>query len=101
MGDVVGLRRPEKVEETEPHLAGVAKCLACAHEWSAVAPVPCNFLECPACGCVKGAFKYEILRGPDHWVCPCENSLFVITSEGTYCPNCGDWQKFPGHGHAS
>lgn len=28
------------------------------------------------------------------WACLCGNSLFNITPTGTFCPNCGEYQKF-------
>jgi hypothetical protein len=99
MADVVPMIRP--VEKVEPHLAGLARCLACHHEWSAVAPMPCReMLECPSCGCFRGVFKHEVVREGDRFECFCGNFYFIIASRGTYCPNCGDWMNFPGHGRA-
>ena len=35
--------------ELDPHISGDARCLACKHEWVAVAPIGTIWLECPAC----------------------------------------------------
>ena len=80
-------------EEREPHLSGAAKCLACHHEWQAVAPVGTIWLECPACSLERGRFVRAVARDGDHWQCNCGNDLFRATADGMYCPNCGVWQS--------
>lgn len=96
MGDLVQLHRPLKTIEPDPHLIGPAKCLACSHEWLAVSPMPCRaMLECPGCHCLRGVFKNEVIREGDRWECWCGNFYFILTSRGTYCPNCAEWQIFP------
>lgn len=87
MGEIVSLA------ESRPHIAGLAKCLACEYEWAAVAQVGTLTLDCPKCGCQRGVLKYPIIRDGDHWTCHCGNWAFVFTRIGTYCPNCGDFQK--------
>jgi hypothetical protein len=82
-------------ENRIPHSSGAAKCISCKHDWIAVVPLGTEWFECPNCGLMKGKFKYTHLRvGDKHWTCRCENDLFHITPSGTYCPNCGVWQKF-------
>ena len=78
-----------KRAEKTPHLEGKARCIACQHEWEAVAPVGTVWLDCPECSLNKGAFIAEVLHEEDHWTCDCGNILFCHTPEGAYCPNCG------------
>lgn len=77
----------------DSHIAGEAKCLACQHEWVAVAPVGCIGLECPKCGTERGVYKYPCLPHKEEkiWKCNCGNFLFVVTPAGYFCPNCGEW----------
>ena len=37
-----------------PHYAGPCSCLACRHEWTGVAPIETDTLECPACHAMSG-----------------------------------------------
>lgn len=80
-------------EENTPHLSGKALCLACRHEWAAVAPVGTVWLECPSCTLSRGRFVNAVEREGAHWHCACGNDLFYATPDGFYCPNCGVWQK--------
>lgn len=80
-------------ERRSPHLAGKARCLACRHEWQAVAPTGATWLECPACAAERGCFVYPVGRSDPHWQCDCGNDLFHITPDGTYCPVCGVTQE--------
>ena len=89
MGDVVPFEREE------PHQQGKARCIACRHEWEAVAPVGVFWFECPNCSLCKGAMVSPTIRDEDVWTCNCGNELFVFTPKGAYCPNCGAWQVFP------
>ncbi len=82
-------------QERERSLSGAARCLACQHEWVAVAPVGSIWLECPSCTLIRGRFVAQVELDGDHWHCNCGNDLFNATPEGVYCPNCGTWQKFP------
>lgn len=87
MGDVVSL------SEHKPHLAGEARCMACQHEFVAVAPVGTTFLKCPNCHCDRALLRFPCVReDEDRWTCLCGNNLFHIVAAGTYCPNCGTWQ---------
>ena len=79
--------------QNAPAMSGETRCLACGHEWVAVAPVGTVFLECPSCSLVKGMLKYPCEREGEHWECNCGNSLFHITPDGVYCPNCGEWAE--------
>ena len=87
MGAVLSLAAAR--EEREPHLTGAARCVACRHEWVAVAPVGTHTLECPACASTKGYFVNEVMRGNDRFVCHCECDVFRISpAVGPYCVNC-------------
>lgn len=83
-----------KPDEMEEHNVGRAKCLACRHEWEAIAPVGTIWLECPACTLERGRFIAQTQRDGLHWACNCGCDLFYINETGTYCPNCGVWQKW-------
>lgn len=87
-------RRDEKKENEAPHFSGPAACLACKHEWVAVAPAGTVWLECPKCGTERGVMKGPCMHfGEDHWTCECGNILFHITKHAIYCPMCGKPQK--------
>lgn len=92
MSNVIELLKTKKEEDLE-HITGEAECIACKHRWVAVAPTGIDILECPACSLMKGYFKYPIDRKEELiWECSCGNTLFRIVPDGTYCPNCGNWQ---------
>jgi len=78
--------------DKQPHLSGAAVCLACRHEWVAVAPVGTVWMDCPACGLERGRYRGPVGLGGLHWHCKCGNDLFHATQDGMYCPNCGEWQ---------
>mgnify|MGYP000489409234 CR=1 FL=1 len=81
------------LDDYRAHIDGEAKCLACQHEWVAVAPTGTLGLDCPECGAFKGVFKG--LTAPDTvWECTCGNSLFFISPEGSMCSICGEVQVF-------
>lgn len=82
---------PAPVED--PHLQGKARCVACKHEWQAVAPHGTTWLECPECHIFRGRFVGQCERDEPHWHCNCGNDLFYATARGFYCPNCGEWQS--------
>lgn len=81
----------------KPHLVGIAKCLDCGTEWTAVAEVGTTHLECPRCKTSRG-----VLAGPvephvgEMWfTCNCGNNLFhiVASPQGKFqslmCIKCG------------
>lgn len=79
-------------EHTVPHLRGPARCLACAHQWEAVAPEGTIMgLECPTCRLFRGVF--EGLTEPEHgrrWVCHCGCDVFyILPTDGCQCLMCG------------
>lgn len=79
-----------------PHVAGVAVCMDCQHEWVTIAPL--GFIheyECPACHAAKGHMKYPIHRNDREWTCKCGNMLFKVTPSYVYCPNCGTIPNLP------
>lgn len=87
MNNVVSL------QERKPHMAGEAKCLACTHEWIAVAPIGSYVLVCPSCSLEKGVFKR--LCGPENdivWVCNCGCDQFYIDQKGVRCLVCATIQ---------
>ena len=61
--------------DREPHLSGSAVCLACKHEWVAVAPVGTVWMECPACSLERGRYHGPVQLDRDHWHCHCGNDL--------------------------
>ncbi len=85
-------------EKTERHGTGKAKCLACKHEWVAVAPLPVTAdLECPACGASRGVYQYPFDAAPDsaEWTCRCGNTLHKLIvradhTEYALCVGCGN-----------
>lgn len=88
-------------EPDAPHLSGAARCLACKHEWVAVAPAgPYGYagdLECPGCGVCRGQFKWPFQGPPSEeiWTCgDCDGQLFMITKPGTRCVGCGKHQSW-------
>jgi hypothetical protein len=78
--------------DREPRLSGKARCLACRHEWVAVAPVGTRWMECPSCTLERGRFVAQVERNCAHWHCGCGCDLFYVVEDGIYCPNCGEWQ---------
>lgn len=82
------------------HLAGQARCVACGHEWEAVAPTGTVYLDCAECGGQKGIFaRPTVPKETDlMWSCKCGGEAFYLikNSSGTelQCWNCGDRQKF-------
>ena len=93
MSNVVPFEKPELVV---PHGTGPAFCIGCRHEWVAVTPAGVTELECPACGCMKGRFRFvfSTYEGDSVWTCDCGNDLFKVTASGHLCVNCGAYQRF-------
>lgn len=96
---VVPFKAPR--EPTSAWLTGLARCLACKHEWAAISETLENYvgdLECPACGVCRGQYKWPFQGPPaeDVWTCTaCDGQLFMITRPGTRCVGCGRHQVFP------
>ena len=70
-----------------PHLSGTATCLACSHEWVAVAPLSAFELECPECGTMRGVWHYPISND-----CGCQHMTIEVHKDGGYyiaCCKCG------------
>lgn len=92
-GELVRLEdvRAER-EASAPHLTGEAKCLACKHVWTAVAPVGVtSALSCPECAADRGAFMGALSPpGGYVWRCDCGNDTFNLTPAGPFCLGCGD-----------
>lgn len=98
MGEVVGFRRAEREEEAVPHFCGMARCLACGFRWVAVALIGTVLLTCPGCACDRGVLEVWVSRADAHWHCLCGNCLFLVSEDGSYCPNCGTLQSFDSGG---
>lgn len=82
-------------DDQTPRQQGPARCIACRHEWHAVAPVGVGWLECPGCGLQHGHFVQPAQRDGEHWVCNCGCDTFFIMPVGPYCAQCGDWVRMP------
>ena len=89
MSNVVLIKPPPK----SIFRSGMARCLACKHEWVQVLEGSELFFPCPSCSLEHGHFMYTMVRKEPHWQCNCGNTLFSMVSGGIYCPECGDWQK--------
>lgn len=89
---VIDLAAARQERELTLSLCGKARCLACRHEWQAVAPVGTVWLDCPACSLERGRFLGPAQRDGAHWHCGCGNDIFYVTPDGFYCPNCGEQQ---------
>lgn len=87
---------PLRPEKRDPHVSGKARCLACKHEWVAVAPVGTIDFECPSCGLMRGAWMYPVQPHRDEkvWQCACGATTFwfLILADGSNwltCVGCG------------
>lgn len=75
-----------------PKATGEAKCVGCGHTWIADRYDDDRIFECPKCGAVKASLRHY--HRPDEetpvWVCNgCEGDLFILTTYGAMCINCG------------
>lgn len=82
-------------QKREPHLTGRARCLACKHEWQAVAPVGAVWLACPACSLNRGRLLNHVEWPDPVWHCACGCDLFYVAEDAICCPNCGEAQIYP------
>lgn len=79
---------------------GKAKCIACQHEWVAVALLGGQPFECPSCKLEKGMFKYPFgaKAGDREFSCLCGCEALVAYQRGRdnlfflRCMNCGSDQ---------
>lgn len=90
---------PLRVPPAEPaRLEGLARCLACHHEWRAAQPVGsyADGMECPTCHTLRGVWVHPLVLadGADRFVCQCRNDLFMLTRTGTFCVLCGEIKDF-------
>ncbi len=87
----------EAKQAREPHWEGPTHCVACHHEWHAVAPAGTDWLECPSCGLHKGRAKFAFAAGNDQpqLVCRCGcDVLYAYKPQHgamplVRCCNCG------------
>jgi transcription elongation factor Elf1 len=100
MSNVVDLAaRRKPVEPEAPYLRGDAFCLACGHEWLAVAPIGTDTskLECSVCHASRGVFKHHVVyANTQSWTCAaCQGFLFALFLHPTTntpslaCAGCG------------
>lgn len=81
-----------QLDSKRPHVSGQAKCVACGHEWVAVARAITDHLECPSCRLMKGAFANPVTRSDLlYYICSCDSAVFYISEKGPHCANCGEW----------
>ena len=85
MGEVV------RLDEQRPHWAGECKCLACGHEFTAVAPAGTVWVECLECGLHKATAKAPMGAevGDVVMTCNCGCEYFYMTLTGSVCGCCG------------
>lgn len=90
MSDVIDLSKA-RLDRT-PHIAGVAICAACSHEWAAAAPTGTTFLKCPECGTHKARFMHPVLLQPGQprLACHCGCQVFSVSEDALMCINCGE-----------
>jgi Zn finger protein HypA/HybF involved in hydrogenase expression len=75
--------------------SGRGLCLACRHEWEAVAPIGTWQLECPKCDSTKGIFRdpFCAADGDSVFRCNCgSEALTAYLHKGRFnlrCMNCG------------
>ena len=83
---------------TEHWVSGEAVCLACKHEYMAVAPTPVTEMECPNCGLFRSQYKYPIAPNEKEYMrkCDCDSVLFYLLEKDStlLCQNCGEVQSF-------
>ena len=85
-------------ERADAHLAGEGLCIGCRHEWAAAAPVGVWQLECPACGTMKGVWRYPVGADTDDilFICACGcEALTAYMHERHFrlkCMSCGTEQ---------
>ena len=85
------------MDDHRPHLSGPCQCVACRHEWVAVAPVGTTVMTCPSCGEHKGG-RFSMILPPGDTMdgCGlCGNVFFVLKDGVLWCPNCGDRKEAP------
>lgn len=79
--------------ERNPHIAGVAECIGCQHQWVATVPasIKTHWLECPECHAPKGRFVAPVLLGEgiERKECSCGCQAFSVTRSELICMNCG------------
>lgn len=75
-------RRPQRT------LEGPARCLDCKHTWHGVAPAGVRWLECSACGGLRGTWDRPVAT-EWFWECPCGCDLFTLSKAGPVRCACG------------
>ena len=58
MTNVTKLHNHRGGNEDQPHTRGLARCVACKHEWEAIVPAGTIQFECPSCGLERGSYVY-------------------------------------------
>ena len=96
-GNVVALPRRGGGDGDGPHLAASCKCLACGHEWVAVAPIGTTAFTCPKCDTQRGVSVSHVTpgEGVPIWHCGCGCWAFAIRQGGeAICLACGVAQRW-------
>ena len=75
-----------------PHTSGPAMCIACNHEWIAVAPVGIVGFDCPSCGSARGIRAGHVFDEDENLNCSkCDSFAFGLLRNGNaQCLNCGE-----------
>ena len=90
MGEVVNLTKEQ------PHVAAKAVCLACRHEFLAVAATGTQYLTCPNCDLERATWKFPLSPpGREMWFCGCGGELFTLTRAQPHCATCGKASGWP------
>jgi DNA-directed RNA polymerase subunit RPC12/RpoP len=80
------------LDDQRPHITGPARCIACRHEWTAVALAGTEWLQCPSCALVKGVFALPVCvsQGETRFVCRCgADSFYLMATRKHRCMKCG------------
>lgn len=83
-------RKIISITEKMPHLSGIAKCLACKHEFNGVCRVGDLGMDCPKCGTHRGVFVYQPQGSDAIFECNCGCHQFALERALTLrCLHCG------------
>lgn len=99
VGEVVTLSG--RRDDGGPYCSGEALCLACGHDWVAVAPAGTTRLECPSCKLTRGAYRHSIgpADGDRVFQCACGAEEFFFKQSANdgrtliVCTGCGDFKS--------
>jgi Zn finger protein HypA/HybF involved in hydrogenase expression len=79
-----------KPESKSVHVhINVCRCIDCQHEFTVAQEVGQMWYDCPSCKAHKGHLVFDYVRPGPHIKCECGNTMFRVSMEAVYCPNCG------------